>query len=105
MEGRKREITPECRFDPYGSFGRRVRFSSECHVKGFCSSSVRMPNDMHLPDDLRRSNGKQGDRDRRRKSQGRTTDDDDRFPRPGQQKERRGSKNLRDLLDSDDDDE
>lgn len=64
-----------------------------------------MPNDMQLPDDLRRSNGKQGGKDRRKKTQNRASDEDDRFPRPGQQKDRRGSKNFRDLLNSDDDDE
>lgn len=64
-----------------------------------------MPNDMHLPDDLRRSNGKQGGKDRRRKSQNRPADEDERFPKAGQQKDRRGSKNFRDLLDADDDDE
>ena len=67
-----------------------------------------MPSEMNFPDDLRRSNGKHGGKDRRKKSEGRFPDDEDgNSPRqnagPGQQKARRGSKNYRDLLDSDDD--
>ena len=65
-----------------------------------------MPKERSLPDDMQQLNDKRGAKDRRRKSTGRPSDDEDNSPgaaRRGEGRDRRQSKNYRDLLDSDDD--
>ena len=65
-----------------------------------------MPNELPLPDDLKHLIEKRGGKDRRKKDQNRLSDDEDGgvnvIRRPGQ-RDRRGSKNYRDLLNDDDD--
>ena len=77
-------------------------------VKGFRTSSVLMPNELPLPDDLQNLGEKRGGKDRRKKNQGRNPDDDDRVvdgDRRLPQRDRRQQKNFRDLLGREDDDE
>ncbi len=64
-----------------------------------------MPNELPLPDDLQRLMEKRSGKDRRQKSKRQFDDDDsDSGDRRGaQRRERRGSRNYRDLLDADDD--
>jgi len=65
-----------------------------------------MANEHPLPDDLKHLVEKRGGKDRRKKSPGRLSDDEDggggEIRRPGQ-KDRRHQKNYRDLLNDDDD--
>ena len=68
-----------------------------------------MPKDLPLPDDLKHLVDKRGGKDRRKKSQGRMSDDDDgggggagEIRRAGP-KDKRHTKNYRDLLNDDDD--
>jgi hypothetical protein len=67
-----------------------------------------MPNEYPLPDDLRNLIEKRGGKDRRKKTPGRDSDEDDRVidgvRRPASQRDRRQQKNFRDLLNQDDDD-
>lgn len=64
-----------------------------------------MPKETPLPDDLKQMLEKRGGKDRRKKNQGRPSDDEDggaaEVRRPGQ-RDRRNSKNYRDLLNDDD---
>ena len=72
-----------------------------------------MPNELPLPDDLKHLIEKRGGKDRRKKNQARLSDDEDgggggggggggdEVRRPGP-KDRRHSKNYRDLLNDDD---
>ena len=64
-----------------------------------------MPNDFSLPDDMQNRGDKKGGKDRRPRKPGRGFDDDDGARRNAQQRDRRQSKNFRDLLYGDDDDE
>lgn len=63
-----------------------------------------MPNEHSLPDDLNYLIEKRGGKDRRKKSQDRLSDDEDGngVIRRAGQKDRRQSKNYRDLLSDDD---
>jgi hypothetical protein len=65
-----------------------------------------MANEHPLPDDLKNFVDKRGGKDRRKKGQGRLSDDEDgavgEIRRPGQ-KDRRHQKNYKDLLNDDDD--
>lgn len=75
-------------------------------VKGFSTSSALMPNELPLPDDLKHLIEKRGGKDRRNKKNSRLPDDEDggsggEVRRAGQ-RDRRGSKNYRDLLNDDD---
>lgn len=67
-----------------------------------------MPNEYPLPDDLRNLIEKRGGKDRRKKTAGRDSDEDDRgmdgLRRSSSQRDRRQQKNFRDLLNQDDDD-
>ena len=64
-----------------------------------------MPNELPLPDDLQRLMEKRSGKDRRQKAKRNFEDDDsdssDR--RNAHRRERRGARNYRDLLDSDED--
>ena len=78
-------------------------------VKGVSTSSALMPNELPLPDDLKHLIEKRGGKDRRNKKNNRLSDDEDgggggvgEVRRAGQ-KDRRGSKNYRDLLNDEDD--
>ncbi len=65
-----------------------------------------MPNELPLPDDLKHLIEKRGGKERRKKDQNRLTEDEDGgtpVPRRPGQRDRRGSKNFRDLLDDDED--
>ena len=62
------------------------------------SSSASMANDFSMPDDLRNRSDKRGNRDRRKKGPGRPSEEDDGGRRGLQQRDRRSSKNFRDLL-------
>jgi hypothetical protein len=92
--------------DPETDSGHCVRHF-QCVAKGFRTSSALMPNEYPLPDDLQNLIDKRGGRDRRKKTPGRDSDEDDRVVdgvRRPSQRDRRQQKNFRDLLNQDDDD-
>jgi hypothetical protein len=64
-----------------------------------------MANDFSMPDDARNRGDKRGRKDRRKKGSDRSPDDTDGARRGLQQRDRRGSKNFRDLLYGDDEDD
>ena len=74
----------------------------------YSSPSAVMPNENHLPDELRALIEKRSGKDRRKKTPGRFPDDDENqsaaaaAARKPQQSNRRQQKNFRDLLDDDD---
>lgn len=64
-----------------------------------------MANDFSMPDDARNRGDKRPRKDRRRKGSERSPDDTDGVRRGLQQRDRRGSRNFRDLLYGEDDDD
>lgn len=64
-----------------------------------------MANDFSMPDDARNRGDKRSRKDRRKKGSERSPDDTDGGRRGLQQRDRRGSKNFRDLLYGDDEDD
>ena len=64
-----------------------------------------MANDFSMPDDARNRGDKRSRKDRRKKGSDRSPDDTDGARRGLQQRDRRGSKNFRDLLYREDEDD
>ncbi|MFM7056013.1 MAG: hypothetical protein ACKO2P_03725 [Planctomycetota bacterium] len=64
-----------------------------------------MANDFSMPDDARNRGDKRIRKDRRKKGSERSPDDADGARRGLQQRDRRGSKNFRDLLYGEDEDD
>lgn len=62
-----------------------------------------MPNELPLPDDLQKLIEKRSGKDRRRRNDIRSDDDDVANRRAGTQRDRRQNKNYRDLLYDEDD--
>ncbi len=62
-----------------------------------------MPNELPLPDDLQKLIEKRSGKDRRRRNETRSDDDDSANRRAGLDRDRRQKKNYRDLLYDEDD--